>query len=123
MFKRYAVDANTIRSEVILPEAIPRDEHNNVLGCPKCKGNTFMITGCFRRGFTETVEEGNELPEELLDDTFRDIDSLFCPACKIRFIISDEASYHLYKTNQELITTLASLQGLAGMPVSGSKPN
>jgi hypothetical protein len=123
MYRRFNVEINGQRSEVILPAAVPRTEDGGVAGCPKCKGTTFYMEGCFRRAFTCSVHDSVEAKETMGADTFRDIDTIYCPVCQIRFIISDETSYQLYRTNQELLTTLASLQGLAGMPTGEGRPN
>ena len=108
------------RTELILADKIPADP---VL-CPRCKGNTFALEGCYRRTFRSFLEKGVEVNEELGQDTCRDIDVLLCPVCKVRFLIADETTYRLYAENMELRTEVVIAHNMASLPVVASKkPN
>lgn len=113
------MDGNAFRTEIILAGRISRDP----VVCPKCKGNTYSLEGCIRRGFTTTVQGGADIDEALGDEVFKDVEILICPICQVRYSISDELTYNLFMENQELRTQLANANNLAGMPTITGKPN
>ena len=78
-------------SRVIPPQAVPTDSSE----------------GYYRKAFTSEVVNGNEVKETLDDDILMVMDVMVCPTCQIRWLISDEATYKLYKDYHHLLTQLA----------------
>lgn len=108
------IPAITVRSEVILADAVP----TNPVCCPKCKGTTYSSEGYYRKAFTSEVVNGNEVKETLDDDTYRVMDVMVCPTCQIRWLISDEATYKLYSDYHHLLTLLANANSSLAGPLT-----
>jgi uncharacterized protein YbaR (Trm112 family) len=114
--KKDKIPALTVRSEVILADAVPSDP----VCCPKCKGTTYSSEGYYRKAFTSEVVNGNEVKETFDDDTYRVMDVMVCPTCQIRWLISDEAIYKLYADYHHLLTQLASANGSIAGPLTAA---
>ena len=92
-----------LRSEVVPANKIPTDP----VCCPKCKGTTYSSEGYYRKAFTSEVVNGIEVKETLDDDILMVMDVMVCPTCQIRWFISDEATFELYRDYHHLLTRLA----------------
>ncbi len=71
--------------------------------CPRCKARDITLKGVVTRGFTETcVSVSDHVQTTFAEELEREIDTIECRDCQIRFVIMTEEEYSLAQQNMQL---------------------
>jgi hypothetical protein len=81
--------------------------------CPVCGSTSVLLEGQFRREFVEEVVEGKSNGYNLSSEMQKNILSINCLACQVRYVIEPNAMFSLREEIVELQMELGKRDGLA----------